>query len=118
MREVASLTLTLLLVLGLVGVGLSVCRSFMDLDCVAHMAGPSQDLDHCKKMCQFGQDESQAVLQKAQPEGSLSAPIVLVEHLMPPLGPHVQLIHRATRVEVDKTLPLGEVYLLNASFLI
>lgn len=118
MQKVGSLALTLLLVLGLLGTGLSVCRSFMDPDCVTQLVGASQDPDQCRKMCQFGQDESLAVIEKAQSQSSFSTPIVLAEHVMLPRVPHVQLIHRTTKVEVDKTLPPGEVYLLNASFLI
>ncbi len=118
MQKVGSLALTLLLVLGLLGTGLSVCRSFMDPDCMAQMAGTSQDMDHCKKMCQLGQDESPFVLEKAQPKVSSDITSVLVLPLVPPISTHLHWIHKTSRFEVPNTLPRGEVYLLNASLLI
>ena len=118
MRKVGSLALTLLLAFSLLGIGLSVCRNFMDMECAAQMAGTSQDMDHCKKMCQLGQDESPVVLQKAQPKVSFDTLAALVLPLMPPLSPHLHFVHETSRLEVHNKLPVGEVYLLNASFLI
>ncbi len=118
MQKVASLALTLLLVLGLLGSGLSVCRSFMDPDCMAQMAGTSQDMEHCKRMCQLGQDESPVVLEKAQPKVSSDTVAVSVLPLVPPLSTYLHWIHETARFEVHNTLPIGEVYLLNASLLI
>ena len=118
MRTVGILALTLLLVFGLLGLGLSVCRSFLDADCAAQMAGASQDTDHCQKMCQFGRDEFPAVLEKVPPEFSSGTPAILVQHLMLPLSPQLHLIHEASRLDFHNKLPIGEVYLLNASFLI
>ncbi len=118
MQKVGSLALTLLLVLGLLGVGLSVCRGFMDPDCSAEMAGASQDMDHCEKMCQLGQDESPAVFEKAQPKVSFDTVAALVLPLVQPRSTHLHWIHKTSRFEVHNTLPKGEVYLLNASLLI
>ncbi len=118
MQKVASLALTLLLVLGLLGIGLSVCRSFMDLDCMAQMAGTSEDMDHCKKMCQLGQDESPVVLEKAQPKVFSDTVAVSVLPLVPSVSTYLHRIHETARFEVHNTLPIGEVYLLNASLLI
>ncbi len=118
MQKVGSLALTLLLVLGLLGTGLSVCRSFMDPDCMTQMAGTSQDMDHCQKMCQLGQDESPFALEKAQPKVSSDITAVLVLPLVPPFNTHLHWTHKTSRFEVPNTPPRGEVYLLNASLLI
>jgi len=118
MQKVGSLALTLLLVLGLLGTGLSVCRSFMEPESMDQMAGTSQDMDHCKKMCQLGQDESPVVLGKEQPKVSSDTVALSVLPLVPPLSTYLHGIHETSRFEVHNTLPRGEVYLLNASFLI
>ncbi len=118
MRKVGSLALTLFLAFGLLGIGLSVCRNFMEPDCMDQMAGTSQDMDHCKKMCQLGQDESPVVLEKAQPKVSSDIIAVLVLPLVPPLSTHLHGIPKTSRFEVHNTLPRGEVYLLNSSLLI
>ncbi len=118
MRKVGSLALTLLLAFGLIGIGLSVCRTFMDMECAAQMAGASQDMDHCKKMCQLGQDESLAVFEKAQPKVASDTVAALILPLVPPISPHLDWIHETSRFEVHNKLPPGKVYLLNASFLI
>jgi hypothetical protein len=118
MRQVETLTLVLLLAFGLFGVGFSVCRDFMDMD-ESKMAGACQDEDDCQKTCRFGQDESPAVFEKIQPQVFSDTVAVLVLHLMPPLSPHLHLLHETTsRLEVHSKLPIGEVYLQNASFLI
>ena len=118
MHKAGILILTLLMTSSLFGIGLSVCRSFMDPDCMAQMAGTSQDMDHCKKMCQLGQDESPVVLEKAQPKVSSDTVAVSVLPLVPPLSTYLHWIHETARFEVHNTLPIGEVYLLNASLLI
>jgi len=117
MHKVGVLALTLLMTVSLLGVGLSVCRSFMEPDCMDQMAG-TQNMDHCKKMCQLGQDESPAVLEKAQPKVSSDVIAVLVLPLVPPLSPHLHWIPKTSGFEVHNTLPRGEVYLLNGSLLI
>ncbi len=118
MHKVGVLALTILMTVSLLGVGLSVCRSFMDPDCMEQMAETSQDMDHCKKMCQLGQDESPVVLGKAQPKVSSDTVALSVLPLVPPLCTHLHWIHKTSRFEVPNTLPRGEVYLLNASLLI
>ena len=118
MRKVGSLTLVLVLVFGLLGVGLSVCRSFMDLDCMAQMAGAGQDPDFCQKMCQLGRDESLALLQKAQPKLSSDTVAIFVHQFTLPVQPHLYSIHEGSRLDVHNKNPIGEVYLLNVSFLI
>jgi len=118
MREVGSLALTLVLAFGLLGVGLSVCRDFMDIECATPMVGASQKMDHCKKMCQLGRDETPAVFEKAQPKVSSDTVAASVLPLMPPLSTHLHWIHETSRLEVHNKLPMGKVYLLNASFLI
>ncbi len=118
MHKVGVLVLTLLMTVSLLGVGLSVCRSFMELDCMDQMAGTSQDMDHCKKMCQLGQDESPVVLEKAQPKVSSDTVALSVLPVVPPLSTHLDCIHETLRFEVHTTLPRGEVYLLNSSLLI
>ncbi len=118
MRKVGSLALTLSLAFGLIGIGLSVCRNFMDMECAAQMAGASQNMDHCKKMCQLGQDESLAVFEKAQPKVASDTVAALILPLVPPISPHLDWIHETSRLEVHNKLPIGKVYLLNASFLI
>ena len=114
MRQVETLTLVLLLVFGLFGNGFSVCRGFDE----SKIAGACQDRDPCQKTCRFGQDESPAVFEKVQPQVSSDTVAVLVLPLMPPLSPHLHLLHGASRLEVHSKLPTGEVYLRNASFLI
>ncbi len=118
MRKVGSLTLTLFLAFGLLGIGLSVCRNFMDLESAAQMAGASQNMDRCEKMCQLGRDQSPAVFEKAQPKVASNTVAALVLPLVPPLSTHLHWIHETSRFEVPNILPLGEVYLLNGSFLI
>ncbi len=118
MRKVGSFALTLLLAFGLIGIGLSVCRDFMDIECAAQMAGASQNMDHCKKMCQLGQDESLAVFEKAQPKVASDTVAALVLPLISPVSPHLHLIHETSRLEVHNKLAREEVYLLNASLLI
>ncbi len=118
MQRAGILALTLLMTFSLLGIGLSVCRSFMDPDCMARMAGASQDMDHCKKMCQLGQDESPMVLEKAQSKFSFDTVAVSVLPVVPPLSTHLHRIHETARFEVPDILPRGEVYLLNGSFLI
>ncbi len=117
MRKAGSLVLALVLVCGLFGVGFSVCRDFMDMD-ESEMAGACQDRDPCQETCRFGQYESPAVLKKVPPQASSDTVAVLVLPLMPPLSPHLHLLHGASRLEVHSKLPAGEVYLQNASFLI
>ncbi len=115
MPKVETLTLVLLLAFGLFGNGFSVCRGFDE----SEMAGACQDRDPCQDTCRFGQDESPAVLEKIQPEVFSDTVAVLVLHLMPPLSPHLHLLHETTsRFQVHSKLPIGEVYLQNASFLI
>ncbi len=115
MPQVETLTLVLLLALGLFGNGFSVCRDFDE----SKMAGVCQDRDPCQETCRFGQDESPAVFEKIQPQVFSDSVAVLVLHLMPPLSPHLHLLHETTsRLEVHSKLPIGEVYLQNASFLI
>ncbi len=118
MHRVGILALTIFMTFSLMGIGLSVCRSFMDPDCMAQMAGTSQDMDHCKKMCQLGQDESPMVLEKAQSKVSTDTVAESVLPIVPPLSTHLHGIHETSRFEVHHTLPRGEVYLLNASLLI
>ena len=118
MHRVGILALTVFMTFSLMGIGLSVCRSFMDPDCMTQMAGTSQDMDHCKKMCQLGQDESPVVLGKEQPKVSSDTVALSVLPLVPPLITYLHGIHETSRFEVHNTLPRGEVYLLNASFLI
>jgi hypothetical protein len=118
MHRVGILALTVFMTFSLMGIGLSVCRSFMDPDCMARMSGTSQDMDHCKKMCQLGQDESPFVLEKAQQKVSSDTVAVSVLPVVPPLSTHLPWIHKTSRFEVPNTLPRGEVYLLNASLLI
>ncbi len=118
MRKVGSLALTLLLAFGLLGIGLSVCRNFMDMECAAQMAGASQEMDQCEKMCQLGQDESLVVLEKAQPKVASHNMAALVLPLVPPLRTPLHWTHETSRFEVHNTLSQGEVYLLNASLLI
>jgi hypothetical protein len=118
MHRVGILALTVFMTFSLMGMGLSVCRDFMDPDCMTQMAGTSQDMDHCQKMCQLGQDESPFVLEKAQPKVSSDITSVLVLPLVPPISTHLHWIHKTSRFEVPNTLPRGEVYLLNASLLI
>ena len=118
MRRVGTLTLTLLLTFGLLGLGLSVCRNFMDMECAAQMAGASQKMDPCEKMCQLGQDESPAVFNKAQPKVSSNTVAVSVLPFISPVSPHLHLIHETSRLEVHNKLAREEVYLLNASLLI
>ena len=118
MGKVGSFALTLLLAFGLIGIGLSVCRDFMDIECAAQMAGASQNMDHCKKMCQLGRDESLAVFEKAQPKVASDTVAALVLPLVPPIDTHLDWIHETARFEVYNTFPRGEVYLLNASLLI
>ncbi len=117
MRQVETLTLVLFLVFGLFGVGFSVCRDFMDVD-ESEMAGACQDGDHCQKTCRFGLDESPAVHEKIQPQAFPDTAAVSVLPLIPLLGPHLALLHGASRLEVHSKIPTGEVYLQNASFLI
>ena len=85
---------------------------------MAQMAGTPQDMDHCKKMCQLGQDESPVVLEKAQPKVFSDTVAVSILPLVPPLSIHLRCIYETARFEVHNTLPRGEVYLLNASLLI
>ena len=118
MRKVGSLALTLFLAFGLLGIGLSVCRNFMDLECATEMAGASQNMDHCKKMCQLGRDESLAVFEKEQPKVASDTVAAVVLPLMPPISPYFHWIHETSRLEIHNKLPMGKVYLLNASFLI
>ncbi len=118
MIKVGSLALTLFLAFGLLGIGLSVCRNFMDLECATEMAGASQNMDRCEKMCQLGQDQSPVVLEKAQPKVPSDTVAALVLPTVPPLSTHLHGIHETSRFEVHNTLPKGEVYLLNASLLI
>ncbi|MDA2934068.1 hypothetical protein MYX82_06965 [Acidobacteria bacterium AH-259-D05] len=118
MRKVGTFTLTVLLVFGLLGIGLSACRGFMDIECVTQMAGTSEGADHCKKMCQFGRDESPAVLEKAQPEFSSNTLAVLALDWVLLPNPDLLLNQTEARLEVYARLSKGEVYLLNASFLI
>ena len=118
MRKVGSFALTLVLAFGLLGIGLSVCRDFMDMECAAQMAGASRNMDHCKKMCQLGQDQSPAVFEKAQPKVASDTVAALVLPLVPPISPHLDGFRETSRFEVRNTLPMGKVYLLNASFLI
>ena len=118
MHKAGILALTLLMTFSLFGIGLAVCRGFMDPDCMAQMAGTSQDMGHCKKMCQLGQAESPVVLGKAQPKVSSDTVAVSVLPLVPPLSTHLHWIHETSRFEVHNTLPIREVYLLNASLLI
>ena len=118
MRKVGSLALTLLLAFGLLGIGLSVCRNFMDMECAAQMAGASQEMDQCQKMCQLGQDESLVVLEKAQPKVASHTVAALVLPVVSPLSTHLHWTHETSRFDVHNTLPPGEVYLLNASLLI
>lgn len=118
MRTVGILALTLFMTFSLLGIGLSVCRSFMDPDCMAQMAGTSRDMDRCQEMCQFGQDESPVILEKAQPKVSSDIIAVLILPLVPPLSTHLHWTHKTSRFEVPNTLPRGDVYLLNASLLI
>ena len=118
MHRVGILALTVFMTFSLMGIGLSVCRDFMDPDCMARMSGTSQDMDHCKKMCQLGQDESPVVLGKEQPKVSSDTVALSVLPLVPPLSTYLHGIHETSRFEVHNTLPRGEVYLLNASFLI
>jgi hypothetical protein len=118
MQRTGILALTLLMTFSVLGIGLSVCRSFMDPDCMARMAGTSQDMDHCQKMCQLGQDESPFVLEKAQSKVSSDTVAVSVLPSVPPLSTRLHGIHETSRFEVHNTLPRGEVYLLNASLLI
>ena len=118
MRIGGALTLAVLLVLGLLGIGLSVCRDFMEPDGTAQMAGTAQDRDHCEKMCQLGQDESPALLEKVQPKFA-SDTVAIFSHLFTlPIKPHLHSIHENSRLDVPNNTPIGEVYLLNASFLI
>jgi hypothetical protein len=115
MGKVETLAFVLLLAVSLFGNGFSVCR---DLD-ESEIAGACQDRDPCQETCQFGQDESPAVFEKIQPQVFSDTVAVLVLHLMPPLSPHLHLLHETTsRLEVHSKLPIGEVYLQNASFLI
>jgi len=118
MHRVGILALTVFMTFSLMGIGLSVCRDFMDPDCMARMSGTSQDMDHCQKMCQLGQDESPFVLEKAQPQVSSDTVAVSVLPAVPPFSTHLHWIHKTSRFEVPNTLPRGEVYLLNASLLI
>ncbi len=118
MRKAGSLVLALVLVCGLFGVGFSVCRDFMDMD-ESEIAGACQDRDPCQETCRFGQDESPAVFEKIQPQGFSDTVAVLVLPLLPPLSPHLHLLHETTsRRQVHSKLPISEVYLQNASFLI
>ncbi len=118
MHKAGTLILTLSMTFSLFGTGLAVCRSFMDPDCMAQMAGTPQDMDHCKKMCQLGQDESPMVLGKAQSKVSSDTVAVSVLPSVPPLTTRLHGIHETSKFEVHNTLPRGEVYLLNASLLI
>ena len=118
MHRVGILALTVFMTFSLMGIGLSVCRDFMDPDCMARMSGTSQGMDHCKKMCQLGQDESPVVFEKAQQKVSSDTVAVSVLPAVPPLSTHLHWIHKTSRFEVPTTLPRGEVYLLNASLLI
>ncbi len=118
MRKFGSLALTLFLAFGLLGIGLSVCRNFMDMECASQIAGSSQDMDPCQKMCQLGQDQSPAVFEKAQPKFASDNIADLVLPLVPLLSTPLHWIHETSRFEVHNTLPQGEVYLLNASLLI
>ena len=118
MRKVGSLALTLVVVFAQLGIGLSVCRNFIDMECADQMAGASQGMDHCKKMCQLGRDESPAVFEQAQPKISSDTVAALVLPLVPPISSHLDWIHETSRLEVHNKLPMGKVYLLNASFLI
>ena len=118
MHKAGTLILTLLMTFSLFGTALAVCRSFMDPDCMAQMAGTPQDMDHCKKMCQLGQDESPVVLEKAQQKVFSDTVAVSILPLVPPLSTHLHSIHEISRSAVHNTLPRGEVYLLNASLLI
>ena len=118
MRRVGTLTLVLVLVVGLLGVGLSVCRSFMDPDCMAQMAGAGQNPDQCQMMCQLGQDENPALLEKAQPKLSSDTVAIFAHQFTLPIQPQLHTTHAGSRLEVDNKNPIGKVYLLNASFLI
>ena len=118
MRKVGSLALTLFLAFGLLGFGLSVCRNFMDMECATEMAGASQNMDRCEKMCQLGQDQSPMVLDKAQPKVPSHTVAALALALVPPVSTPLHGIHETSRFEAHNTLPPGEVYLLNASLLI
>ena len=118
MRRVGTFTLALVLVVGLLGVGLSVCRSFMDPDCMAQMAGAGQNPDHCQMMCQLGQDESPALLEKAQPKLSSDTVAILAHQVTLPIQPQFHSIREGSELDVDNRNPIGKVYLLNASFLI
>ena len=118
MRKAGALTLALLLVFGLLGIGLSVCRSFMDPDCMAQMAGAGQNPDHCKRMCQLGQDERPALLEKVQPKLSSDTVAIFVHQFTLPIQPQLHSFHEGSRLDVHNKNPIGEVYLLNASFLI
>ncbi len=118
MRKVGSLALTLFLAFGLLGLGLSVCRNFMDMEGAAQLAGASQNMDRCEKMCQLGRDQSPAVFEKAQPKVSSDIVAALVLPFVPPISPHLDEFHESSRFEVHNTFPRGEVYLLNASLLI
>ena len=118
MRTVGTLTLVLVLVAGLLGVGLSVCRSFMDPDCMAQMAGAGQNPDQCQKMCQLGQDENPALLEKVPPKLSSDTVAIFAHQLTLVMQPQLHSVHEGSRLDVHNKNPIGEVYLLNASFLI
>ena len=118
MRKAGTFALTLLLVFGLLGIGLSVCRSFMDPDCMAQMAGAGRNPDHCKKMCQLGQDESPALLEKAQPKLSIDTVAMVVHHFTLPAQPSLHATPEGSSLNIHHKNLIGEVYLLNASFLI
>lgn len=121
MRQVETHILVLLLVFGMFGVGLSVCRDFMKMD-ESGMAGPCRDRDHCQKACRSGLDEAPAVHERIQLQVSFNAAAVWVHHSIPPLSPRLHLLHDllhgASPLEVDGKISTGEVYLQNASFLI
>ncbi len=118
MRKAGTLTLVLLLVFGVVVVGLSACRGFMNAECMAQMAGTDQDLDQCKKMCQLGQDERPALLEKAQPKFSSDTVASLVHLFTLPEQLRLHSILEGSKLDVHNQPPRGEVYLLNAAFLI
>ena len=85
---------------------------------MAQMAGAGQNPDHCKKMCQLGQDERPALLEKVQPKFSSDTVAIFVHLFRLPIQSHLHSIHESSRLDVHNKNPIGEVYLLNASFLI
>ncbi len=115
MKGVLSVSLVLLLALGLVGLSTSLCRELMAKDFQLRAAASCHD-DSCCNACLVDQSDNPAKLGKAAGEFTSTATGLLF------VPASARAIHaRSTRTAPGRLqhdlLISGEVYLLNASFL-